>query len=602
MNRVAQLLLICFLLINPLNTTLFISSEKQDGAAAAAINLQQKSANISSISKEIIIRFNETTNYRLQPGKLLLPAYIAHWTFPFGTKITSIQIIPKNLFFKQNTENTPYTPLPHTTMNQNTTCLVPTQKETSNANKILFPNEWYDIRMGTGINGDEQVLFVNIAFYPLLILNPLHLFMYTTKALVTIQYEEPHKHVTPNTTNNTYNMLIITIDRFKETLQPFLDYKKNTTTIHVATLEQIPHLGRDKQEDIKLFIKQSIEQWGITHVLFVGGYNEIPVRNVHVQEIRSILMDDSTFISDLYYADIYDADGKFCTWDTNNNNIFGEFNLNDITPTDHVDLYPDVYFGRLACRTEEEVTTCITKIQTYETTTPNSDWFSTAIAIGADTFTEDALGISEGERITESIASILNGFTIKKLWGGNGKLMYAQNISTAIEQGAGFVFFEGHAGSNSYRTHPYRSSSEWIPVEWYRTYHINDLSNIGTYPIVTINACNTCKFSVNHTSFGWSFVINPHGGSIATMGMTCLSWIYPGIFCTYGLGGRIHQNVYNAYTNGATTFGELWANAIIEYLNMSPWSLSTYDHRTLKGWQPLGDPSLILPEYQMIHS
>jgi hypothetical protein len=450
--------------------------------------------------------------------------------------------------------------------------------------------------MGSGIKDHDHVLYVNIAIYPIRTFIPLHILFYTTEVELTIHYEEPHYQQIPETSSG---MLIMTVEAFKDELQPYLDHKRNTMDIQLQTIEQVPHRGRDKQEDIKIFIKDCIEEHGITHVLFVGGYNKIPCRDVHVQEIRAILMDDSTFISDLYYADIYDATGQFSTWDTNNNDIFGEFNIDDVTPSDIVDLYPDVHFGRLACQSEDEVTTCIQKILSYETyTNQTSDWFSNAIVIGADTFTADALGISEGERITSSIADILLNFSVTKLWGSNGKLQYAQDISTAIEQGAGFLCFEGHAGSNSFRTHPSKSPDEWIPMEWYRTYHIDDLSNKNMLPIVTINACNTCKFSVNHTCFGWSFVNNPHGGSIATIGMTCMSWIYPGIFCTYGLGGRIHQNVYKAYTKGAKSFGELWTYSITEYLNMHPGHLSAYDHKTLKSWQPFGDPCLSIPSYQ----
>ena len=112
-------------------------------------------------------------------------------------------------------------------------------------------------------------------------------------------------------------------------------------------------------------------------------------------------------------------------------------------------------------------------------------------------------------------------------------------------------------------------------------------------PIVTINGCNTCKFSVNHTCFGWSFISNPDGGGIASIGMTSLSWIYPGIFCTRGLGGLIHINCYDSFSSGeVNTFGELWTNSIIDYLNQHPWDISRYDYKTIESWQPFGDPSL----------
>ncbi len=77
--------------------------------------------------------------------------------------------------------------------------------------------------------------------------------------------------------------------------------------------------------------------------------------------------------------------------------------------------------------------------------------------------------------------------------------------------------------------------------------------------------------------------------------MSSLSWIYPGIFSSKGLGGLIHINCYKLYNSEETrTFGEFWGKSIIEYLNLYPWYISRYDYKTLESWQPLGDPSLII--------
>ena len=58
---------------------------------------------------------------------------------------------------------------------------------------------------------------------------------------------------------------------------------------------------------------------------------------------------DEIFVSDLYYADIYNGTGGFSSWDSNTNNIFGEYHWEG--QTDAVDLHPDVYLTRLPTTT-----------------------------------------------------------------------------------------------------------------------------------------------------------------------------------------------------------------------------------------------------------
>jgi len=49
-------------------------------------------------------------------------------------------------------------------------------------------------------------------------------------------------------------------------------------------------------------------------------------------------------LTDLYYADIYDEFGDFCSWDENNNGRYGEtyHEHHQTYDLDGVDLFPDV--------------------------------------------------------------------------------------------------------------------------------------------------------------------------------------------------------------------------------------------------------------------
>jgi hypothetical protein len=151
---------------------------------------------------------------------------------------------------------------------------------------------------------------------------------------------------------------------------------------------------------------------------------------------------DEIFVSDLYYADIYDDTGGFCSWDSNNNNIFGEYNWNG--NTDEVDLYPDVYLTRLPAISTSQVTTCVNKIKTYENTPGyQQSWFTNLIVIGGDSF-DDSHAVDEGEYTNQKVIDIMSGFAAEKLWVTNGKLTSwaptgVANIKNAISAGCGFV-------------------------------------------------------------------------------------------------------------------------------------------------------------------
>ena len=96
----------------------------------------------------------------------------------------------------------------------------------------------------------------------------------------------------------------------------------------------------------------------ILNAFNVGSSSKLPVRTVNCYFKEGD--DDEIFISDLYYADIYYGAGEFAKWDSNGNGKYAEYDWDDETDTD-LDYYPDINFGRWACTTGGQVTTCETK-------------------------------------------------------------------------------------------------------------------------------------------------------------------------------------------------------------------------------------------------
>ena len=50
--------------------------------------------------------------------------------------------------------------------------------------------------------------------------------------------------------------------------------------------------------------------------MLVGNFRKMPIRYTHLETDTGGEYEELEFISDLYYADIYDSEGNFSTWDT----------------------------------------------------------------------------------------------------------------------------------------------------------------------------------------------------------------------------------------------------------------------------------------------
>ena len=399
-----------------------------------------------------------------------------------------------------------------------------------------------------------------------------------------------------SSSSEKYDMIIIAPNLFISSLQPLIEHKnsRNLYTI-LKTTEEIydEFQGRDEIEKIKYFIKYALDNWNITYVMLVGGADLLPARYVHIFYDYEY-QNEWVFLSDLYYADIYDEHGNFSTWDTNENNIFGEYNWGTLHLYDELDLYPDVYLGRLACVDENEVTICVDKIIAYENEKSyTQSWFTDLVVIGGDSLPGDKEHIDEGEYVNQGVIENMNGFVPKKIWASNGELYDAENIQDAIDAGSGFVFFNGHGHLSIWATHPHESY-EWIPPGSYTNSHINTLSNGNKLPIVVSDACYHCTYNVASDCFGWTFVKTPLGGCIAFLGSTDVDVSHEGVdIVTKGI-EKLCIVMSENYMEGDCTFGELWGHGINDYINTA--EMDEMDYITVEEFQPFGDPSLVIAE------
>ena len=421
---------------------------------------------------------------------------------------------------------------------------------------------------------------------------------------------------------DTYDLLIITPEKFSDALQPLVEHKEShgIKTI-LETTESIyqSSSGRDKAEKIKYFIKDAVEEWGIKYVLLVGGMKGqrmnswyVPVRYSHIED--NVATQEGKYISDLYYADIYDADGNFSSWDSNGNGIFGEWYANK-TADDTADLYPDVYVGRLPCRNEFEVKIMVNKIINYENTAYGQDWFKRMVVVGGDTYTFN--DYYEGEVSNQQALDEMPGFEAVKLWTSDGSLKGWQDVVRTINQGCGFLYFAGHGSPTTWATHPPYDENTWI--YGLQTFQMPLLSNKDMLPVCVVGGCHNSLFNVSVFHSTWTFGLPVpecwswrltrciNGGSIATLGCTGLG--YGGEDkqgpVKKGGGDLLDLLFFKGYgKENIHMLGEIWGKSISSYLNKFPidWSQRAFndtalDAKTVQEWVLFGDPSLKIGGY-----
>jgi len=212
---------------------------------------------------------------------------------------------------------------------------------------------------------------------------------------------------------SVFDLLIIAPKKFQRECQQLIDHKlnQNVKTIIKTTKEIYNNYdGNDKQEKIKYCIKQNYDEYKIGSVLLIGDFIEVPVRYCYNND--GYLSMEPYFISDLYYADIYDENGNFSSWDTEGDSLYGEWNGEHAEDKD-ISLTPEVSIGRLPCSNRFEVKTMINKIINYETETDYDGWFHRFVVAGGDTYSaargydEDKYDNYEGEQNLDEAVNIL---------------------------------------------------------------------------------------------------------------------------------------------------------------------------------------------------
>jgi len=595
LKKILPILVVGILVISGLGAAALSGSEKEQ--------IKKETISFSKpVIKEkeefITIDLGEATSSLMEPGKPMLPKYTKVFTFPFGTKIKNVEVT-----FSEESQikiSKPVIPAPErqivSTLNipKNTD-----NKFVSYSDIEVYPTQRYGYRTGAGIDNGNHVIFLTVNVNPVQYIPSENLVYYSNDATIKVVYEPPEKTVN---FPDEYDLLIITPSEFKSAIQPLADYKneKNVNT-KIVTLDEIPETGADQQESIKYYIKDAIENWGITYLLLIGaGLEENEVFPVRYAYIPSGNYEDS-FPSDLYYADIYNSQGGFSSWDADGDGKYAEIKgtNNDMS---EVDMYPDVYMARIPANNPSELTLIVDKILNYY---KHNKMLNTIVQIGGDTFPGDSEKINEGEFANDVVLSNLPGYTSTKLWASEGTLTKG-NIADAFKAGVDFADFSGHGSPVSWATHPPEDDSIWLPEKslispysgfLYVDFDLYNVNNGYKLPAVVFNACSTSKFNKKDTCLSYKVLKKPNGGGIASFGASGIGYGSHGTHEVERVWGWMEVHLFKEMYN-TKILGKSWANALNLYINSffsgEDWDDS--DYKTILEVSLFGDPTLAIQD------
>jgi hypothetical protein len=433
------------------------------------------------------------------------------------------------------------------------------------------------------------------------------------------------KQVMDNT--SVYNLLIITPDKFEKVMYPLVNHKNelgiSTKLVTLSDVyEQMYWYGRDEAEKIKYFIKTAMEEWGIKYVLLIGG--KIRQLNRWHIPVRYIQMDntwESEIISDLYYADIYDAQGNFSSWDSDGDGLYGEWIHEQEAHDINIDLYPDVAVGRLPGRNKKDIKIIVKKIIEYEKSTCIQPWFKNMVVVAGDTYPESHnpnwTGY-EGEYYAELALENMSAFIATKLYTSDNTFRRQSDVIKVLNNGCGFVYFVGHGSPQSWGNHPPNNGKFITGLNVYKMYK---LRNNHKYPVCIVSGCHNCQFDVSIFKilnkvtryrgeatlqcWGSKLLCKNRGGSIATIGCTALGFTKEDKDSFKGALNELEVMFFKQYgQNNIEVIGDTWIATLNEYINTYPvnWNNTSardpwIDAQVVETWILFGDPSLKIGGY-----
>ncbi len=287
---------------------------------------------------------------------------------------------------------------------------------------------------------------------------------------------------------NAYELLIVTPREFLEPMRRLAEWKTATgMAAGILLLEDVDRLceGRDAPERIKRCLAMYQQKSGIRYAMLAGDGDKFPIRWTMADIVGPTVGNAAFYPADLYYADLYKADGTFDDWDANANGYFGEIGgeiRSGPLNIDKVDLNPDIAVGRAPVSTAKEAAIYVEKVISYEKAAFQSEWARRILAISSGGYLPD-----DCRRQEEMLAELPAAHIVTRLYYAGNPCqktaeLTADNVIGAINAGVGLVSYIGH-GSEDF----------WVDTVSAKDFTL--LTNTEKLPVIYSGGCGTATFT-----------------------------------------------------------------------------------------------------------
>nr|MDO8116527.1 C25 family cysteine peptidase [Candidatus Sigynarchaeota archaeon] len=345
------------------------------------------------------------------------------------------------------------------------------------------------------------------------------------------------------------DVVIITSDALSPYFEPLANLKTGrgtyTEILTIETIEANDTLaaaGRDRAERIRNAIKYYHENKGTEFVILGGDVSIVPTRYIYNPDTSESYFPEPYHVAfkptDHYYACL---EG---TWDGDNDNKFGEMNLNNEYNTDEIDWTAEVYVGRLPVTDAGSTQAVVNKIVEYELNPPVGSWYAKSVFAGAVSQYRDAAhdkpAVDEAELSEFIIDNYFNAMDVQRLYRHTPDYipqstydeLNSSSLSEALNEGSAIVNMAGHGDPASF--------VGYIGLSSYESYITRNqaqaLTNGMSLPLVYIFSCSSGAFDIKElggtapmnlgNSLAEELVLNPNGGAIGVVSAARTSYYF----------------------------------------------------------------------------
>ena len=321
---------------------------------------------------------------------------------------------------------------------------------------------------------------------------------------------------TPLILQGPVDYLIVTVPELVAEFQPLADDRiRRGLSSAVVTTDWILanyRQGADMQETVRAFLKQAYAEWGLQYVLFGGDADVLAPR--YVRTIYYPVGSYTDIPADLYFAAL---DGN---WNRNGNGIYGDAYLDFLNTGDDVDFIAELAFGRAPVRTPAEVALFVDKTLEYEAPT-NPQIYGNALFFSEVLFPSAWNGVDpinlDGATYSENIIfnSILGGGNLVqsfRLYENYNAYFGAEAETKAAcmdSMQTGHFGLVNHIGHGFYYNASVGDNNIFVA----------DAALLNNGPnYFFLHALNCSSSAFDFECLMETFIRNPNGGSVATIG------------------------------------------------------------------------------------